>query len=142
MTLYVVDVSVAAKWFLPEIHSDAALRLCHADSRLHVPGLFDLEFSNIVCKRIRRQEISTEDGYEILQAIAKIPMTRHPDNSLLSSAFELANQTYRSLYDCLYLALAVNLKAHMVTADHKFYENVSQGPLKIYLSWVEDLPTV
>jgi predicted nucleic acid-binding protein len=53
MSLYIVDASVAVKWFLPEPYTDAASRLCHPDYQLHVPALFDLEFSNIVCKKIR-----------------------------------------------------------------------------------------
>ncbi len=58
MSLYVVDASVAAKWFFPEIHTEAALRLRDPDCRLHVPYLFDLEFSNVFHKEIARGVLS------------------------------------------------------------------------------------
>ncbi len=140
MTLYVVDASVAAKWFLPEIHTEAALRPRHPDCRLHVPALFDLEFSNVICKKIRRQEMSIEEGHEMRRNIAKVSINRHPDKALLSDAFNLANQTFRSLYDCLYLALTLRLEARMVTADSKFHKEISRGSLSHHVLWVEDLP--
>jgi hypothetical protein len=40
----VVDASVAINWFLPDIHSDAALRLLVGQHTLHVPDLIFSEF--------------------------------------------------------------------------------------------------
>ena len=122
MSLYIADASIVAKWFLPEPHTEAAWRLCHPNYPLHVPALFDLEFSNIVCKKIRRREISLEEGIEMRQSIIKIPMHRHPDNLLLP------------------LALAIGLEGCMVTADQRFYNTIREEPFRQYLLWVEDLP--
>lgn len=47
MSRYVVDASVAIKWFLPEIHSEEALRLRISRDRLHVPALMTLELGNV-----------------------------------------------------------------------------------------------
>ncbi len=139
MSLYIVDASVAVKWFLPEPYTDAALRLCHPDYQLHVPALFDLEFSNIVCKKIRRGELTLEEGYQMRRDIAKVPIQRHRDDSLLTAAFDLANQTYRSLYDCMYLALAIKLEGQLVTADQKLYSEINKQVLRKYLIWVEEI---
>lgn len=59
----------------------------------------------------------------------------------MNSAFELAIQTQSSPYDCLYLVLAIVLGARMVTADRRFYNNISGSRLAAdNLCWVEDLP--
>ena len=47
----VVDASVAIKWFVPEIHSDAALRLRGEAYELIAPDLLILEIGNILWKR-------------------------------------------------------------------------------------------
>jgi len=57
---YVVDASVGIKWFVPEIHSDAARRLLTEDSILLVPDLFFPEIGNILWKRVRRGEDTPE----------------------------------------------------------------------------------
>jgi predicted nucleic acid-binding protein len=46
LSLYVVDASAGIKWFVPEIDSDAALRLQDPAHQLHVPSLFDVEVAN------------------------------------------------------------------------------------------------
>ena len=55
MSLFVVDASVAIKWFLPEIHSDAALPLLAHKHLLHAPDLIFSEFGNVLWKRVRKK---------------------------------------------------------------------------------------
>ena len=59
---------------------------------------------------------------------------------MLTKAYEIANETQRSLYDCLYISLAVSLDGEMVTADLKFYEALKAGSYVKWLRWVEDIP--
>jgi len=140
-TLYVVDTNVAVKWFVPEIHQTAALRLRQSDNELHVPEFFLLEFGNVVCKKWRRQEV-TETVMKLM--IEKVQngsaLKWHKDAPWFPKAFQIANETYRSLYDCLYLSLAIAIDGQMVTADLKFYESLKTGPYANRLLWVEDIP--
>lgn len=55
MNGYVVDAGVAIKWFIPEIHSEAALQINRLQSRLHVPAFIRLEVGSILAKKIRRE---------------------------------------------------------------------------------------
>ena len=41
MSLFVVDASVGVKWLVPEIHTDAALRLQDPAHDLHVLAVLD-----------------------------------------------------------------------------------------------------
>ena len=120
MSLYVVDSSVAAKWFFPEPHSDKALELLDDRHELHAPDLLLMEVDSVVCKRIRTREITVRIGREIRAAVRQTPMRLHPSESLLEPAFELAVASRQSVYDCVFLALAVLLRARMVTADQRF----------------------
>lgn len=140
MTRYVVDASVVIKWFIPEIHAEAALRLHDSRYRLHVPTLMTLEIGNVIAKKIRRAELTRHEGETILKELRHLPLQRHADDQLFPAAYELALDTHRSLYDCLYLALAEAVDGALVTADRKFYTAITNGPYGRRVSWVEDLP--
>jgi predicted nucleic acid-binding protein len=137
---YVVDASVAVKWFVPEIHSAAALRSRYGGSHLHIPAFMILELGNILAKKIRRNELTPRDGDTILREIKGLPLQRHADERLFSAAYRLALVTRSSLYDCLYLALAEAIDGVMVTADRKFVTALADGPYGRRVMWVEDLP--
>src|SRR6266568_4148327 len=104
MTDLVTDASVAAKWFLPEIHSDLALDLLYA------------EVGNILWKRVRRAEMTEEEALTVFQGLGNLPLVWHPPWPLMVPALEIACRTDRTVYDSLYLALAVQEKAPVVTA--------------------------
>ena len=140
MNRYVVDASVAIKWFIPEIHSEAALRAQHSRYRFHVPALMTLELGNVLAKKIRRGELTRAEGDVILKELKHLPLQRHADERLFPAAYQLALDTQRSVYDCLYFALAEAVDGVMITADHKFYSSLSGGPYDKRILWVEDLP--
>jgi predicted nucleic acid-binding protein len=108
---------------------------------LHAPDSFLIEIDSILCRKIRRGEISGAEAQEIRSAIAVFPLQKHPFQLLMDPAFELAAQTQSSPYDCLYLVLAMLLRGQMVTADRRFYDNISKRQLTGgNICWVEDLP--
>ena len=140
MTRYVVDASVGIKWFLPEIHYEAAGRLQLLYASLHVPAFFHLELSNVLSKKIRRDELAPEEGDAIVKELQRLPLQKHSNERLLNPAFTLALQTRRSFYDCLYLALAEVIDAQVVTADRKFSSSLAASRYGKRMLWVEDLP--
>lgn len=140
MTRYVVDASVAIKWFVPEVHSEAALRAHHDGFRLHVPAFLMLELGNVLAKKIRRGELTRSEGDAILKDVKSLPLQRHADERLFPAAYQLALDTHRSVYDCLYLALAEAVDGAVLTADRKFYTALAEGAYSRRVLWVEDLP--
>lgn len=141
MSVLVVDASVAAKWFIEEEHADAALLVLDERNDLHAPDFFFLEMDNVFCRWIRRGDIPVADGQDLRQALRRCPVHAHPFSSLLDLAFSIANETRRSLYDCLYLALADALDGRMVTADRRLYDALTGGPLAGRVVWVGDVRT-
>jgi predicted nucleic acid-binding protein len=136
----VVDASIALKWFLVEDYSSDALRLLDTRFRLHAPSLLHAEFGQTIWKRVRlRNEISELDGSEILRALAAVPMTFHPIASLTEDAFRIAVMTGRTVYDSIYIALAVALNCRLVTADRKLYQSLRGSRFNDDLVWVADI---
>lgn len=140
MSASVVDASVAVKWFVPEPLAAEAMRVYPGATPRHVPAFFDVEVANIVWKKLRRGEIIRADADFILARLAFLPLTRHPDAPLLPPAFDLADRTGRTVYDCLYLALAVQLGGPMVTADDKLVNSLAGTPWAASLLRLQDVP--
>ena len=140
MSLFVVDASVAIKWFLPENHSEAARRLLAQQHCLYAPDLIFSEFANVLWKRVRKNEISKNEADSTLEGLLALHLQVQPSQSLMPLALEIACRVNRTVYDSLYLAGAIVLSSLLVTADAKFYRALSQGPLSAQLLWVEDIP--
>lgn len=139
MSLVVVDASVAAKWFFREEFTDSAIRLRDTQYRLHAPDFLLLEMDALFAKRIRRGEMSRPEATAARSALRKIPMTYHPSGALAHAAFDMACKTGGSFYDCLYLALAKNLRATLATADRRFCRMLGQTDYSGFLLWVGDI---
>jgi len=138
MNLYVVDASVAAKWFFEEIHAEASQQLLEDRYYLHAPDFFLMEIDSLLCKRIRRKEINEREGQKIRAALRQFPIQYHPFQNMLDLAYEIANRTGHSVYDCLYIALAALLQGQMVTADRRLYDGLAHGPFARYVRWVSE----
>jgi predicted nucleic acid-binding protein len=142
LTAIVVDASVGVKWFVPEVHAAEARQWRSGPDELHTLAFFfDLEIANILWKKVQRAEITRADADLILVQLPALPLTRHPEAPLLTSAFDLADRTQRTVYDSLYLALAVQLGGRMVTADRRLYNSLAGTSWARYICWVGDLPT-
>jgi predicted nucleic acid-binding protein len=129
VSVAVVDASVGLKWFVPEVLAAEARRWRNGPDELHTLAFFfDLEIANILWKKVKRAEITRADADLILAQLPAIPVTRHPEAPLLASAFDLGERTQRTVYDCLYVALAVQLGGRMVTADQRLYNSLAGTP--------------
>src|SRR5205823_10121161 len=105
---------------------------------LHVPDLVFPEVGNILWKKILRGDLTEEQAYGISHLVAVAPLAVHPSSPLLEAALAIAVRTGRTVYDSLYVALAVQVNCRLVTADEKLYNALKDGPLGAYILWVED----
>jgi predicted nucleic acid-binding protein len=134
----VVDVNVVIKWHVTEVHTDAALRLLQDDApAIHVPDLVFPEVGNILWKKVRRGDLTAEQARGIGHLVAVAPLAVHPSAPLLEAALEIAVRSGRTVYDSLYVALAVQIDCRLVTADEKLYNALKDGPLGARILWVE-----
>ena len=117
MKIFVVDANVAVKWFIPEIYYEAALQLRNSEYELHVPKFMLLEIGNVLCKKQRQTELTLEESALILKLLQSLPLHWYSDDIIFNQAVTIASETQRSLYDCMYLSLAILLDGLLVTAD-------------------------
>ncbi len=124
----VVDTSVAVKWFFDEPHSAQALKLLDSfragTLRPLAPDLIYPEFANAVRKRVALDRLSPEDGAAIMATFLALPFEITASFPLLLSAYRLAVEHRRSVYDALFLTLSLEAGADLVTADEPFYQAV------------------
>jgi predicted nucleic acid-binding protein len=135
---YVIDASVSVKWFIPEIYEQEATKLLKGKHIFHVPELLLPEFSNIIWKKVRRAEITEDDGEKIISAISRKKWNIHSHKKIIKSAYAGAISTGQTVYDWTYLALAISLSCEFVTADERFYKVIEQTNYKANIKWIGD----
>ena len=138
MKKFVVDASVAVKWFVPEIQSAAAERLLDPEIVLSAPDLILSELGNTLWKKVRRREITSHEAEEIVTAFDSVPVEIYPSRALLQAAFQLAVALDRSVYDSIYVALAVAQECALVTADRKLHSVLATSVFAKHIQWIED----
>ena len=113
MSLVVVDVSVAAKWFLPgssEALRDEAFALLDKHDRggiqFVVPDLFCVEIASAIWKAVRLGRLSKASGLNALELLKQREFPTVPSLKLLDRAFQIAMEYQRTVCDCLYVVLA------------------------------------
>ncbi len=119
MSVFVVDASVVVKWFVPEIHSDAARRLLVLPHEYVAPDLLFAETANTIWKKTRRGELTAEEGQQLVADIGQIAVETVSCRALAEDAHALASATGRTVYDSMYIALAVRLNTRAITADER-----------------------
>jgi predicted nucleic acid-binding protein len=132
VTPYVVDASVAAKWFLPpetERYTVEAgwILADHAAGRrrILVPDLFWSELGDILWKAARLGRMPADTA---AKAVRSLEQTRIPTSSsmpLLRSAFGIATEFGRTFYDSIYVALALASGSYLLTADERLVNALS-----------------
>lgn len=128
MKRVVVDASVGVKWVIDEPGSDAAAALLDGHE-LHVPDLFLVETANALWAQSRRGAIGVDAAETAIASLLSAPLIVSPVTAALAGrAFALAAALRHPVYDCIYLALALDLGAPVVTDDGRFLTAVRAEP--------------
>lgn len=124
----VVDASVVIKWFIPEVGSDAASRLLASEDRLEAPDLLFAEITNAIWKKVLRGQLTPDESRLLASDIENIAVGTTPCRVLAADAHAIALATSRSVYDSMYLALALRLETRLITADERFFHALQSFP--------------
>lgn len=139
MSAIVVDASVVVKWFFPEVHGDEALRIRDARRSFVIPDLLYAEVGNVLWHRVRTGAITREEAQTVAEALDHLmPAGSVPTRELLPSALEIACEVGTTVYDSLYLALALREQTSLVTADRRFYDRMHDTPFTSHVAWIAD----
>ena len=128
MKRIVIDASVALKWYLPdEEEEDRALHLLedHASDRvlLLAPALLEFEVANGLVMAKRRGRVGDDDARKAMDGFRDLGIGLYPLSPLLSKVLILCERCHVSAYDAAYVALADDLKIHLVTADRRLFDS-------------------
>ena len=125
MSVFVVDASVVLKWFFPGTHSADARRLLATAHQYVAPDLLFPEVGSAVWERVRRGELSSDEGQRLIDDIADVAVETIAMRGLIGEACAIAMASGQTVYDSTYLALAVRLDTQLVTADQRLWNAVS-----------------
>lgn len=141
MTSFIVDSSVAVKWFFEEAGSEDALSLREKGS-LIAPELLMVECTNAFWKKYVRDEISAEEAIFAARILERAEIEWVSMRALAEPSTELAIVLTHPVYDCTYLALAVERDEPFVTADQRLIERVRRSAHPKLVSLVIPLPRI
>lgn len=140
MSVFVVDASIVVKWFVPEIHTEAARHLLTLPHEYVAPDLLFAETANTIWKKIRRGELTIEEGRRLVADIGRVAVETVSCRALAEDAHALANASGQTVYDALYVALAVRLNSRLITADERLKAALGNVPaLAGYVQLVNQL---
>jgi predicted nucleic acid-binding protein len=131
VSVFVVDASLVIKWFVPEIHSEAARRWLGASHDYVAPDLLFSEAGNAVWKKVRRKELNEHEGRQLVLDLKHVAIETVATRSLLQDALALALTAGITVCDAMYLTLAVRLETEVITGDYRFAEKIAEHPLLV-----------
>jgi predicted nucleic acid-binding protein len=122
----VLDASVAVKWAMPlarEPFTEESLRLLkrYADGEVGfvVPDVFWAELGNVLWKGTRQGRWRQDEAEAVAADMQARDFKTVSSLVLLDEALRIAFAHDRAVYDCLYVALAVQSKTDLITADER-----------------------
>jgi predicted nucleic acid-binding protein len=125
--MIIVDASVAVKWVVSEPDSAEAAALLDK-ARVGAPALWLSEASNALWAKVMRRQLTPEEAWGQAMDLADAPVVTIPLPGLLPVAMRMALELEHPIYDCFYLAAAVQKETHVVTADRRFFAKVVARP--------------
>jgi predicted nucleic acid-binding protein len=123
---FVLDASVAVKWSIPSANETLTAqsvqllqRYVNGEINFIVPDVFWAEVGNVLWKGVRQRRWPQVLADAAAEEIKNRNFLSISSLTLLPEALRIAFLHDRSVYDCLYVALAVQFNVEMVTADER-----------------------
>jgi len=114
----IVDANVAVYWFVPTPMTAMAAKLLER-SDLVAPGIIQIEVVNSFARYLRAGLITSTQLREGIAEVRNAISQFVDDRQILDAATDIALAHDHSVYDCLYLALALERREPLATADKR-----------------------
>jgi len=120
---FVLDCSVTMAWVFSDEANEStdALRESLIKDSAVVPVLWPIEVGNVLLVATRRKRISADDWPRIRDDLEALPIDIDPESCdrVLDTVLPLANEYELSVYDAMYLELALRRGLPLATLDQK-----------------------
>jgi predicted nucleic acid-binding protein len=124
----VIDASVALKWMTPEDDSERAILVLDLGRELHAPAFIFMELANALWIQVRAGKADAAGASAALDDVRTGPLRIWQGEEPLPDTIALATTLDHAVYDCAYLALALQVDATYVTADRRFWRKTQGDP--------------
>lgn len=118
---FILDCSVTMTWLFPDEATEATDRLRDSlvEDRAFVPSLWPAEVANVLLAATRRGRVGVDEWSEIRAYLDALPIEIDPVSAsrVWGAVLELANRHGLSVYDAMYLELAVRMRLPLATLD-------------------------
>jgi predicted nucleic acid-binding protein len=112
----VLDASAAIEWLLQTpVGERIENRIFSRGESLHAPHLLDLEVAQVLRRLVREGSVSAVRADQALDDLLSTRITRYPHFVFLPRIWQLRHNL--SAYDAVYVALAEDLEAVLITQD-------------------------
>ena len=120
---FVLDCSVTMAWLFPDEANEStdALRESLVKDSAIVPVLWPIEVGNVLLDATRRGRISVDDWPHIREDLEALPIDIDLASyeKVLDTVLPLADKYGLSVYDAMYLELALRFSLPLATLDKK-----------------------
>lgn len=132
----VVDANVALKLFLAQPLSDRADELfacieTDAQARFYVPDFFYTECASILINYVRMKKHSSAQAKRDIEDLQALSLRVVPSVPLIPLATTIALDHRISGYDAMYVAVAAQVGAPLITADEKLVRAMQKTPYNV-----------
>lgn len=125
--MIVIDASVIVKLLTEEPGSAQAMQVVLDHPERWAPDLVYLEVASALSKKVRYAGLPIGKVDPALKAMSHFIDVQTEAVALIPAAVSLSIELKHAVYDCIYLALAIEQNGRLLTSDRKFVERLRQS---------------
>lgn len=136
--IYVIDASAAIGWFFREVDEQDPDFLLDASIERIAPDLVFSEVANVLQRKVRIGHLNLQQAERALATLPRSFDRIVSSETLFRQAFDISRKLDHSVYDCMYLAVAMMIEnSILVTSDKKFLAKVAAVGMSNHVHTVE-----
>lgn len=127
--MLVIDASVMVKLLVDEPLTEAARQAVATRDDCIAPDLIHVEIASALAKKVRLFGLPVAEAMAGLESYGEFIAQIVDSQAYFRDAMSLSIAIDHSLFDCLYLALAIDRRCPLLTADVKFADRATAAGL-------------
>jgi predicted nucleic acid-binding protein len=135
---FIVDASVAVKWFVAETDSVVADELSASRHRLLAPRLIMTEVANALGRKAIAGLMSAVEACDYLRSLPYYLDDVLAVDDLIEPTLHNAYKLRHPIYDLIYLEAARRLDTRMITSDRRFMAKIIGSEFARYVTPLSD----